>query len=207
MMPLRGWRWRARPAGRRRWPSVIVPAVDPGGDHAAGQRHREAEEGDERPAASCAKAAWSSRKMPSAAARPKTEQPRSASVLGRGSRRAPRRGTRAGSRPLASRSCTSLATAPASRPLDVGGDVEAAGDVLALDDVGRRADPDVGDVAEADVAAGRACRSAGSRCRSGCGGPRACPRPRPRRPSGPRRGCRPGCPTAAWPRPGGRRRA
>ena len=81
--------------------------------------------------------------------------------------------------------------------VDVAADVDVARDGLALDDVRVRADADIGDVAEPDLAAvGRVDQQVGDAGQAAAESP-ACPRPPPRRPSAPRRGCRPRCPTSS----------
>ena len=80
------------------------------------------------------KAACSSRKIPIAAASRDSRAARLRRPAARRSRRAPGRGTRAGSRSRAMPRSTSSTTAPRPRPRDVGGDVDAPRDGLALDD-------------------------------------------------------------------------
>ena len=92
-------------------------------------------------------------------------------------------------------------------PSHVGADVDAPRLLLALDGVRGRRHAHVGHVRQRDLRRRSACRSAGSRRRSRCCGPRECSR-RARRRSGRRGRCRrpPRRPSAS-PRRAGRRRA
>ena len=120
------------------------------------------------PAASCGTPPAAAGRSRSRRASAKPSIAVGADLLAGASAAAPRRGTRAGSSTSARRSSMSFGDGAEAAPADVGLDVEAARDGVALDDGRRLRDAHVGDLAEAHVAAARACRSAG------CGRPPRC---------------------------------
>ena len=174
----------------------MTPPLTQRRQHAAGERDRQGQE-DQRRQAPAPEGGLQQQEDADRSGDRDSRRAGSRSASCRRRRRGPRRGTRAGTRRRSSRVRRRRRRRRASRPPRRRRRRRSARPPRGWITVGLGPIAHVGDVAEAHVAAARRVDQQVADARQAVRASRARPRPRPRRPSAPRTGCRPRCPDSS----------